>query len=103
MAPSELGLKGIEPLQDAILFKPVKYAPPRVSQSYGLLYPGLKYPCPFRAQRLQNHYTTPPNQGLALIERCHVMVFFFQKERKRLFIADENVAEIAVGNFAGLF
>ena len=45
----------ILPLQGAILFKPCSWGEPRVSQSFGLLYPGLRYHCPYRAPRVQNH------------------------------------------------
>ena len=45
----------ILPLQGAILLNPNHGGKPRVSQPFGLLYPGLRYPCPYRAPRSQNH------------------------------------------------
>ena len=43
------------PYRARYFLNPVHGGEPRVSQSFGLLYPGLRYPCPYRAPRVQNH------------------------------------------------
>ena len=42
------------PLQGAIPFKPWSWGNPGC-RSLRSLYPGLRYPCPYRAPRIQNH------------------------------------------------